>query len=219
MSKVVKYTLLHTKTTLPPSLLADTPCMQALDSFRTELFDKAFIGLNALGVNFGNVSCRVPKGLGLQQNSQASVCSSPEFLISGTATGKHRILGAGGYALVSKACCTSNTVEAQGLTPPSSEALSHAAVYTACPAVHAVVHGHHAGIHALGLASHVPLTEATLSYGTPAVAEAIGKIVAGHDAGFFIMLGHENGFFVYGCDIVRVEKHCRDLLMQSKVSK
>jgi len=218
MSKIVKYTLVHTNTALPASLLADTSYMQALDSFRAELFANAFIGLDVHGANFGNVSCRVPSGLCTQAEGQASADSSVEFLISGTATGKHRILGAAGYALVTKACCASNTVEAQGLAPPSSEALSHAAVYAVCPDVNIIVHGHHASIHSLGRASHVPLTEATLLYGTPDVAEAIGGLVAGQDAGFFIMLGHENGFFVYGRDIISVEKHCRDLLMQPKVA-
>lgn len=136
------------------------------------------------GLGYGNVSLRGSQG---------------GFWISGTQTGHLPQLTVEHYAYVSKALPEQNYLAAKGPLPPSSEALTHAAVYLADAGIRCVMHGHSPEIwrHAAALA--MPCVAGTIAYGTPAMAQAVGALVAARPGqGAIAMLGHLDGLLTYG---------------------
>ena len=138
------------------------------------------------GLGFGNLSQRI---------------ENLTFLISGTQTGYLDHLSAAHYALVTGADIESNCIEAQGRIKPSSESLTHAAVYALDDQVRFVFHVHSPDLwqarSELGLAQ----TDAGIEYGTPAMAEEIRRLWdGGHfQAGNLLaMVGHEDGIISFG---------------------
>lgn len=118
------------------------------------------------------------------------------FLISGTQTGGLQQLGAEHYAHIDHCDITNNQVQSHGPVKPSSECMSHAAVYTASPETKAVIHVHSHVIwqhyKALGLSS----TPADVDYGTPAMADAV-RLCIESSPRCIAMLGHEDGIICF----------------------
>ncbi|QXP84684.1 class II aldolase/adducin family protein [Methylococcus sp. Mc7] len=180
---VTKYRLIFTPAS-PPS----TDQIRELNAWRSII---RMLGLNGRdperygGLAYGNVSLRLPGG-GIR------------FLISGTQTGGRIHLTSGDYCEVHGFDLEANQLEASGPVPPSSEALTHAAVYRAQPAWRCVMHAHspeiwrHAG--RLGL----PATPPEIDYGTPEMALAVEAIAAGPGVPLIAMLGHADGIIAYG---------------------
>ncbi|BCX82304.1 L-ribulose-5-phosphate 4-epimerase [Methylomarinovum caldicuralii] len=140
------------------------------------------------GLAFGNVSQRVPGG----------------FVISATQTGGRERLAPEDYCLVTAAEIEANRIVACGVHPPSSEALTHAAVYRAAPQVTAVFHGHSPEIWRCGEALGLGLTPPTAGYGTPALARAVmAQVRRRPQAGVIVMAGHEDGILAYGISLSR----------------
>ena len=77
---------------------ADVPALKELDALRTELFDAGLIGMRQDGIGYGNISLRTEKG----------------FVISATATGGIRELGADGYSLVTEWSLAGNRLSCSG---------------------------------------------------------------------------------------------------------
>jgi ribulose-5-phosphate 4-epimerase/fuculose-1-phosphate aldolase len=124
---------------------------------------------------------------------------TPEgFVISGTQTGDRRVLGSDGYVLVTETDVAENRVVSIGPVKPSSESLSHAAVYDARPDAMAVVHAHHAGAWQKALALH-PATPPEVEAGTPEMAQALAALLAERSLPAVIaMAGHEDGLLACG---------------------
>ncbi|MBU0936032.1 MAG: class II aldolase/adducin family protein [Spirochaetes bacterium] len=98
-----------------------------LDLWRGRLWQLGLIGHNAeLNVGFGNISLRLDHS---------------SFVISGTQTGHKPSLGGQDYVIVEQCNFAANSVSCRGPCLPSSEALSHGALYRQ-PAFNAVVHVH-----------------------------------------------------------------------------
>lgn len=138
------------------------------------------------GLGFGNISQRV---------------FGDYFLISGTQTGQKSTLLPEDYALVTGFDIQGNTVEARGAIKPSSEALTHAAIYNLDKSIEFVFHVHCPEIwrarDRLGLIQ----TAADVHYGSPAMASEIAHLFA---QGLFdgekilAMAGHEDGIIGFG---------------------
>lgn len=182
---VVKYVGRHTFEPLPPRedlarLLAD------LDAARTFLHDQGVIGVNAAGIGYGNISARLS-------------VDEPAFVISGSGTGKARVLGASGYSLVRAWDAEGNSVTSSGPARPSSEAMTHAAVYAADPLAHFVIHIHHSRLFADLLRAGWPHTPASAAYGTPEMARAVADLLRGPalEEGVFVTAGHTDGLFAF----------------------
>ncbi len=169
-------------------VLDASPCWEGypiLESWRQVLFQLRLIGLDPsryAGMAYGNVSQRLADG---------------KFVISATQTGGIKRLGLEHYCLVESADPVSNQVIARGCHPPSSEALTHAAVYQASSQAMAVVHGHCPEIwrlrERLGLKATRPA-----AYGTPAMAKAVMEQVRNRPAqGIIVMRGHLDGVLAY----------------------
>ncbi|MFC4653713.1 MULTISPECIES: class II aldolase/adducin family protein [Rheinheimera] len=123
-----------------------------------------------------------------------------EFMISGTQTGGPLQLQAADYALVTKVDIGCNQLWACGDTAPSSESMTHAAIYQADARVQVVVHAHCPAIWQQTAALQLPHTSADIPYGTVEMALAVQQLVCqqGDAPALFTMLGHEDGVVSYG---------------------
>ena len=186
---VIKYDLRHAPGTLP-----SIPGLAELDAWRTVLHRLGLVGQRPDrygGYGFGNVSLRVPDPAG-----QA-------FVISGTQTGAPERLGASGYARVQSFDIAANRIVSTGTVKPSSEALTHAAVYAAAPAIRCVLHVHCPDIWQAGDKLPLPSTAADIPYGTPAMAVAVADLLDQATAAtpVFTMRGHEDGVIACGSNL------------------
>ncbi|TAN49095.1 MAG: class II aldolase/adducin family protein [Methylococcaceae bacterium] len=158
-----------------------------LNAWRSLLWRLGLIGQDPArygGLGYGNVSVR----------------SSPGYFgITGTQTGHLPHLTAQHYVQVLRAEPDENYLQAEGPIAPSSEALTHAAVYAASSRVDCVVHVHSPEIWQRVGALALPCVPAHIAYGTPAMAEQVGALVRRQpDQGVIAMLGHEDGLISYG---------------------
>jgi hypothetical protein len=164
----------------------------ALEAWRQVLRRLGLVGQDAGrydGFGFGNLSRRVR---GTDWDG---------FVITGSQTGGLARMGNEAYSLV-RACNTErNQVQAQGRIPPSSEALTHAAVYALDPEIGFVFHGHCPELWRNAGHLRLPVTERGIAYGTAAMAREVTRLFAGiqtRDGGLFAMGGHEDGVVSFG---------------------
>ena len=177
----VKYVCLHENAPAP-----DVPALKELDALRTELFDAGLIGMRQDGIGYGNISLRTEKG----------------FVISATATGGIRELGADGYSLVTEWSLAGNRLSCSGPLPASSEALTHAAVYEAGRDAKCVIHVHSRPLFDGLREAGALCTPPSASYGTPEMALAVADIArAQPQEAVVVMLGHDEGVLAYGPSI------------------
>lgn len=155
------------------------------------------------GLAYGNISHRL---------------GDKEFLISGTQTGGTVPLTAAHFAHIEHCDVNNNYVQSRGPIKPSSECMSHAAIYANNPASMAVIHVHSPAIwqhyERLGLAS----TAATIDYGTPEMAHAIADCIqqAGQPSHACIaMLGHEDGIICFANKLDDAGQHLLRLYEQA----
>lgn len=160
--------------------------LEALNLWRQRCYANGWIGAYPDGIGFGNISRRLDTG--------------GRFLISGSATGNFPVLDASHYALVEEVRASDNALWCCGPIVASSESMSHAAVYSACPEVEGVIHVHHQGMWEQLLVEG-QATEPGATYGSPEMVAAILALLsrrAYQSVGVFAMAGHEDGVFAYG---------------------
>ena len=183
---VIKYALDFTRGDAP----ALDHALGQLDAWRSILHRLGLVGQTPArydGYGFGNVSVRAGAG----------------FLISGTQTGKPEHLGAAGYAHVTACNPQTNAVAATGAVKPSSESLTHGAVFALDSKIDCVLHVHSPEIWHARARLGLPCTAADVPYGTPAMAAAVAALYAntGLRCGrVFGMDGHEDGVVAFGED-------------------
>lgn len=157
-----------------------------LEEARSRLYALGLIGNYPDGIGYGNLSVK----------------SSPEniFYISGSGTGSKKHLEPSDYSMVTSYNITNNSLSCRGLAKASSESLTHAALYKALPSANAVVH-----VHCLWLWEKLlynyPATSARIEYGTPEMAEAVGRLaieMADHREQVLVMGGHKEGILAFG---------------------
>ena len=146
------------------------------------------------GAGYGNLSLRVPpygaEGMGRRR-----------FLVTGTQTGGKRTIALADCCVVEAYDLTRNHVTSRGTAEPSSESLTHGAIYDAAPSTRAVFHVHAPelwrGARALGL----PTARPEVPYGTPEMAHEVERLfrsAALGEHGILAMLGHEDGVIAFG---------------------
>jgi len=133
------------------------------------------------GLAFGNVSLRINRR---------------GFFISGTQTGGKPCLAIEDYCQVLEFDIAHNRIHAKGLVKPSSEALTHAAIYEAKGQALCVIHIHSPEIWRHAHQLDIPTTAATIAYGTPAMGRAVSE-AAKDGEGIIAMGGHEDGVLAY----------------------
>jgi len=157
-----------------------------INHWRQSVYALGFIGAYPDGIGFGNISRRIS--------------DSERFLISGSATGNLPVLDARHYCIVTHADPAHNIVRCEGPVIASSESMSHAAIYSACPEVKAVIHAHHRHLWE-SLLHRIPTTRADVTYGSPEMAAEIVRLLRETDlrqSGVFVTEGHEEGIFAFG---------------------
>jgi ribulose-5-phosphate 4-epimerase/fuculose-1-phosphate aldolase len=192
-------------TAAPPALdaSADAAFIEAvveawadLQRWRARLYRLQLIGQDPArygGYGYGNLSHRLPP-------DDAPPHQRP-FLISGSQTGDLAELGPEHYAVVEACYSNENRIVAHGPLRPSSESLTHGAVYDLDPAIRCVLHVHSPEIWQRATQLDLPTTLASVPYGSPEMAAEVARLYAASDLylrRIFSMGGHEDGIVAFG---------------------
>ena len=192
---VVKYNLRYTKT----DEITIKECTR-IEKTRARLFCLGLIGAYSNGIGFGNISLRYKK-----KNS---------FVITATQTGEYPKLTPSYYSLVKKVDFKKFTTYAIGPSKPSSEAISHAAIYNLDSNINAIIHIHNKKIWNYMLENDYLSTNDT-PYGTPEMVEDIKEIYKDIDPflnNVFVMKGHEDGVITFGKSLKEAEKALYEII-------
>jgi len=157
-----------------------------LNKYRRKLRRLNVIGVDSNGVGFGNLSVRDG--------------ATSNFYITGSATGALAKLTLADCVRIVAYDFEQNWVRYEGSAVPSSESLTHAAIYKYEPTACAVIHCHDFALWAT-LLHRVPTTSQVAAYGTPQMANEIirlfnvGELRTGK---ILLMAGHESGIVAFG---------------------
>lgn len=188
---IIKY---HLEFTPAPPLPAAE--IEEINLWRDKLYQLKLIGQDPArygGYGYGNLSMRLAP-------FDAPPNQRP-FLISGSQTGHLPKLGPEHYTVVTECYPAENRLVAHGPIRPSSESLTHGAVYALSPAIRVVLHVHSPEIWQAAAGLGIPITDASVPYGTPAMAAEVARLFASTDLAvrrIFSMGGHEDGIVAFG---------------------
>lgn len=160
-----------------------------LNAYRRRLLHLRLIGVDPNGIGFGNLSVRDD--------------ATDKFYITGSATGGIPELALADCAKVVACDFERNLVRYKGPATPSSESLTHAAIYASDAGAGAVIHCHDSKLWATAL-NQAPTTSKAAEYGTPELANEIMQLFTRTDAQsrkIVVMAGHEGGILTFGKDL------------------
>ncbi|TNE56747.1 MAG: class II aldolase/adducin family protein [Alphaproteobacteria bacterium] len=179
---VIKFHLDHQDEQLPEGF-----DVEPIVLWRRKLMECGLVGQDPSrydGYGFGNLSMRVEEG----------------FLITGSQTGEVLDFLREHFAWVHAASPDENRLASIGQTSPSSESLTHAAVYEALPEANFVFHAHSPDIWRKSSELRLPQTK-PVPYGTPEMAREVVRLLMleeTRDQKIFTMAGHEDGVMSFG---------------------
>ena len=191
---VIKFELEHQRRSLPRERFADSVC--ALIAWREILALTGLVGQDRAryeGAGYGNVSVRIGRpGMGLGRRS---------FLITGTQTSGKHCIGLDDFSVVERYDFEANRIVSTGLAQPSSESMTHGAVYDLGPHIRSVVHAHTPVLWQRRRELRLPETSPSVPYGTPEMAREVQRLF--RDGLFaerrvLAMGGHEDGVIAFG---------------------
>jgi L-ribulose-5-phosphate 4-epimerase len=169
--------------------LVKTLDIAELSAWRSIFKDLGLIGQDPDrydGYGFGNISMRLPQG----------------FLISGTQTGGLDQLELQDYAHCLDWDLAQNVIRAIGSSKPSSESLSHAAVYDVQSGASCAFHVHSPELWRNAASLGIETTDPGVPYGTPEMAREVERrLKTMASPGIFSMGGHEDGIFTFGASL------------------
>lgn len=172
----------------------------ALEYWRKKLYKLNLIGEYPVEqVGFGNIS-------ELKDYSQFHQSSVPQFIITGTQTGKYPDLDGRFYTRVLDYDIDHLKIKMMGPIEASSEALTHAAIYAHNKNLKAIFHIHSKEIWEGMIKDQTDFTPKNIPYGTVEMARATEKCVGSKDFGSFCMHGHEDGVVAYGRNLEEAGK-------------
>lgn len=191
---IVRFHAEHRDEPLPAGLAGG---VRALGGWRRILQRLGLLGRDPArygGYSFGNLSVRVG--------------GDGAFLVSGTQTSHEAEAPLTRWALVEGWDLSAERIESRGEARPSSEALTHAALYQADPATGAVFHVHAPELWRRAAELGLAATPAAVECGTGAMAVAVAALAgegggsARSDspaaAGVLAMGGHADGILAFG---------------------
>lgn len=196
MSQYVKFT--YQRGCAEIALFAQLP---ELNAFRRKLRDLQLIGVDSNGIGFGNLSVR-NGGTG-------------NFYITGSATAGLTDLRLADCVRVVAYDLEKNWLQYEGSAIPSSESLTHAAIYESDPSASAVIHCHDSLLWRT-LLNCGPATSDAVAYGTPEMAYEIMRLFRVSDVRsrqIFVMAGHEGGIVAFGKNL----EEAFDVLMRARL--
>ena len=185
---VIKYKLNHRDA----ELRIDNTRLKDLIHLRDRLWELNLIGdypsdhLVTPNIGFGNASVRYT--------------DDGQFFISGSQTGEKKKTVIVDYALVLDYDIKNNRVISKGQTKPSSESMTHAAIYDIAPEVKCVIHVHHKEMWENYEKLEMSTTPEDAPYGTPEMARAIQKAYRFQPKlnAPVCLLGHTEGLLTWG---------------------
>lgn len=192
---VLRFDVQHETRPLEERVLGETA--RVLSAWREILANLGLLGRDPAryeGLGYGNVSARVGPFGDVARGRR-------RFLVTGTQTAGVAQATLREFCLVEAWDLERNRVSSAGLVAPSSESLTHAALYDASPAIRVVLHAHAPGLWRHARALGLPVTHAAAANGTPAMAlEAQRLYREGTFASTRVaaMGGHEDGVLAFG---------------------
>lgn len=169
----------------------DPALVKGLSPWRKKLYELELIGQNPDlygGYSYGNVSRRIKHG-------------SKTFIITGSQTSHLPELEIDHYSKVLSCDVEKNRLVAQGPVPPSSEALTHFAIYIANGNINYVFHIHSPVIWKNAKSLGIPQTSPDVAYGTPEMANEIKQLFQSDQLdsqNIVAMGGHRDGIIGFG---------------------
>lgn len=197
---VIKFELIHSYS--PISIAPNT--LALLNAWRHLLFRLGMLGQDAQrydGLAFGNCSCRASEADAL-------------FWVSATQTSNKAFLREEDCCAITRYDLNRHLLYSRGLAQPSSETLTHAAIYQIKNGVNCVIHVHSPEIWQKTLALGLAHTDATISYGTHEMVNATQDLLTQQllgETGLYTMLGHEDGVVAFAPDI----EQCAELILKT----
>ena len=191
---VTKFDATHQATPLPARRFGALAAH--LTAWRTILARLGGIGQDPLrydGAGYGNVSARVGPFPGRR--------GARPFIVSGTQTGGLKCLTLQHYCLVERYNAERNQVQSQGTIRPSSESMTHGALYDLSPRIRVVLHIHCADIWTRRAHLKLPTTRPGVDYGTVEMAQEMRRLAQQTgmlDSRIFAMDAHEDGIVAFG---------------------
>jgi len=191
---VIRFESLHRKQPLDPRAHGEP--VRTLAGWHQVLARLGVLGRDPArygGLAYGNISARLgsddePRGL----------CP---FIITGTQTAGREALTIEDFCVVERWDAGANRVESFGPVPPSSESLTHAALYDAAPSVRVVFHAHAPAIWHRARRLGLPTTRDDVANGTPGMAAEVRRMYGeAAPLGIMVMGGHEDGVVSFGAD-------------------
>ena len=145
------------------------------------------------GAGYGNISARIgPPSAGRGRRA---------FLASGTQTSGKRCVTLDDFAVVESYDLQANRVASRGHALPSSESMTHAALYDVGPQIRCVFHAHSPVVWRRAKELRLPTTDPGVPYGTPEMAREVQRLYASTglaERKILAMGGHEDGVVVFG---------------------
>ncbi len=191
---VIKFEFEHSRESLARSRYAELVC--PLIAWREILALTGLVGQDRAryeGAGYGNVSVRLGRpGMGLGRRT---------FLVTGTQTSGKHCIGLDDFCIVERYDFDRNRLVSRGLTPPSSESMTHGAVYDLGPHIRCVLHAHSPVLWSRRDELRLPATSPDVPYGTPEMAREVQRL---YREGVFAerrvlaMGGHEDGVIAFG---------------------
>jgi ribulose-5-phosphate 4-epimerase/fuculose-1-phosphate aldolase len=160
-----------------------------LNAYRRKLLQLRLIGVDVNGIGFGNLSIRD----GTTNN----------FYITGSATGGISELTLADCARVVAYDFEKKWLRYEGSAIPSSESLTHAAVYESDAKAGSVIHCHDSKLWA-ALLNQAPTSSKAVDYGTPEMAYEVTRLFKVTDVQsrkILVMAGHDGGIVAFGKDL------------------
>ena len=194
MEGVIKFSCKHENRQLSARVYG--PLADKLDAWRTILMHSRLIGQDPdryFGAGFGNLSGRLtPPSLSKGYR---------RFLISGTQTGVMETLKNRGLCAVEEYDLRENSVRSTGPVLPSSESLTHAAIYDLSTSIRFVFHVHSPQIWKKASILRLPETREHIAYGTQEMAFEVQELYRStglSESRVLAMRGHEDGIIGFG---------------------
>jgi ribulose-5-phosphate 4-epimerase/fuculose-1-phosphate aldolase len=192
---VVRFAVKHRESRLDERVLGETA--RTLAAWRSVLAHLRLLGRDPAryeGLGYGNVSARVGPFGDVARGQR-------RFLVTGTQTAGSAHATLREFCLVESWDLGGNAVTSTGLVGPSSESLTHAALYDASPAIRVVLHAHAPELWRQARVLGLPATDPSAANGTPAMAREVARL---YREGTFAstrvaaMGGHEDGVIAFG---------------------
>ncbi len=191
---VIKFHAEHEPRSLDPHRYGELACR--LTAWREVMSKLQLVGQDPSrygGAGYGNVSARVGPP-GTPRGARA-------MLISGTQTGGLPRLGLADLCVVDRYDAQRNWVRSHGRRMPSSETMTHGAIYDLSPAIRFVFHAHSPVIWRAARALRIATSDPRVPYGTPEMAAEAARLYSGGalaSTQIMAMGGHEDGIIVFG---------------------